>query len=189
MDSRTPGKLAHEWSPAVWAALLFISASAWAASPAETSSGVKSAWVPKEFNFTYVGFTTKYSCDALQDKMKSILLELGARPDLQVRKWGCGSDLPGVSVRMNVLQPAGNADAQQVGAHWKRVDLLARRDPMDAAGDCELISQLKLQVLPLFAARNVDYSATCAKGLPLPGATRLAADLLVADSISATASR
>ena len=42
-------------------------------------------WSPKELTFAYTGFTTKYSCDGLQAKMRSVLLELGSRPDLQVR--------------------------------------------------------------------------------------------------------
>jgi hypothetical protein len=187
MLGRDPGKILQ--GAALVTAFLVVCASAGATPTGSSTTSQSAAWVSKEFNFTYVGFTTHYSCDALQDKMKSILLELGARPDLQVRKWGCGSDRPGVSVQMNVLQPAGKSGAEQVGAHWKRVDLLAGREPADAAGDCELISEIKLQVLPLFTARNVDYSATCTGHFTLPGATRLAADLLVADPGSATASR
>jgi hypothetical protein len=146
-------------------------------------------WVPKELNFAYQGFTTTYSCDGLQDRMRRVLIKLGARHDLQVRGFGCtqlvGPDpFAGVRIKMNVLQPAGSQGAQAVPAHWKRVDLLADlddRDPVDAAGDCELIGQIKQKVLPLFATRNVDYSATCEWGHLLVGGTRLKAEVLVAD--------
>jgi hypothetical protein len=167
-------------------------ASAWANPQSEpsASSGRESAvWTPKELNFVYQGFTTKYSCDGLQDKMKRVLIKLGARPDIQVRGWGCtrlqGPDpFAGVRIKMNVLQPAGNEAGQAVPAHWKMVDVLADpddRDPVEAAGDCELIGQIKQKVLPLFATRNVDYRSTCAWRQLLVGATRLKAEVLVAD--------
>jgi hypothetical protein len=193
MGGRSPWKRAQRWIAVVSAALPLTSAAAFG-NPAETSAAPESAvWVPKVLTFTYQGFTTKYTCDALWTKMKQILLELGARPDLQVRTWGCTEPVapdifPGVTVQMNVLQP-GASGAQAVAAHWKKVNLLANRNPVEAAADCELISQIKLRVLPLFAARNVDYSATCARGQPVPGSTRLTADVLVADSSPATASR
>jgi hypothetical protein len=100
-----------------------------------------------------------------------------------------GADiLPGVTAQMNVLQPAAPG-ATPLAAHWKRVDLLANRSPSEAAGDCELISEIKLSVLPLFTVRNVDYSATCVPGQLHTGTTRLTADVLVADASGATASR
>jgi len=192
MPGRDRGKRL-QWSCAALAATL-VSTSAARAGPAQTSAASEPAvWVPKVLTFTYHGFTTKYTCDALQTKMKTWLLELGARPDLQVRTWGCTQPVapdvfPGVTVQMNVLQPAASA-AQAMTAHWKRVDLLANRSPLDAAADCELISQIKLDVLPLFTARNIDYQATCSRGQIQPGATRLTADVLVADSNAATPSR
>jgi hypothetical protein len=186
------GRRVHR-SGAILGALLLASGAA-LGSPAQTSATSESAvWVPKVLTFTYHGVTTRYTCDALRTKMHGFLLELGARPDLQVRSWGCTQPVapdifPGVSVEMSVLQPASSG-APSVAAHWKKVDLLANRNPVDAAADCELISQIKLNVLPLFTTRNVDYSATCAAGQLHPGATRLTANVLVADSSPATTSR
>jgi len=142
-------------------------------------------WTPKKLKFVYKhGVTTHYSCDGLRDKMKDMLTRLGAG-DIEIRSTGCinlsGPDVfPGMDVRMKVLQPAHEwAMGHTVPAHWKKVDLLAGRDPVDAAGDCELIAQIKQDVLPLFVTRNVDYSATCQKGSVLPGATRLTAEVLL----------
>jgi len=149
-------------------------------------------WVPKELNFRYVGFTTKYSCDGLRDKVRRILLQLGARADLKVTGYGCISvntpeTTPGVHIAMHVLQPASATPGQTVAAHWKTVDLLADRNLVDAGLDCELVSQLDRDVLPLFAPRHVDYSAACSVNNPLIGGTRLKADVLVADPASAAA--
>lgn len=197
MRFKNPGERSlHRPVAALTAVTVLTCASAWAdpQSDASAGSGRESAvWAPKELNFVYQGFTTNYSCDGLQDKMKKILLKLGARDDIQVRGWGCtqltGPDpFAGVRIRMNVLQPAGKQGGQAVPAHWQRVDLLADpddRDPVDAAGDCELVEQIKQKVLPLFATRNVDYSATCVRRQLLVGATRLKAEVLVADPIAA----
>jgi hypothetical protein len=155
---------------------------------ASVCAGDESAvWVPKQLNFVYRGFTTKYSCDGLQEKMRRVLLQLGARDDLKVIRYGCLSvnapeTTPGVRIVMHVLQPASGTAAQTVAAQWRTVDLLADRGPFKASLDCELIAQLNRDVLPLFATRHVDYSAQCAANMPLVGGTRLKADVLVADA-------
>ena len=172
------------------AAALLACVSVWAGpqTSSVTSAGESAVWVPKELNFVYRGFTTKYSCDGLQEKMRRILLQLGARDDLKVMRFGCLSvnspeTTPGVRIIMHVLQPASGAAAQTVAAQWKTVDVLADRDPSKAALDCELIAQLDREVLPLFATRQVDYSAACSAYTPLVGGTRLKADVLVADTV------
>ncbi len=174
--------------------LAFLCAGAGPAALAATGSGEQGAvWVQKEVNFRYVGFTTKYTCDGLMDKMRRILLWLGARDDLKMTGYGClginaPETTPGVRIVMHVLQPAGATAGQTVAAHWKRVDLLAAHDLLDAARDCELIAQLHRDVLPLFAARDVEYSATCSVHTPLVGGTRLKVNVPVADSSTPTAS-
>ena len=172
------------------ALVMLTCAPLWAAPQADSSavSGAESAvWAPRKLNFAYTGFSTIYSCDGLRDKMKRILVKLGAGPGLSVRAFGCTrlggrpDQLASVEIKMNVLQPVGNQDHQAVAARWKRVDLLANRDPVDAAADCELIEQIKEKVLPLFTTRNVDYGATCEVHKLLVGATRLKAEVLIAE--------
>jgi hypothetical protein len=170
---------------ALVAVVLLICSSASSAADARGDSPRELAvWVPMQLNFVYRHSTTQYSCSGLEARMKSLLLKLGARPDLDVRGYGCtqltGPDpLAGVKIRMNVLEPAGARPG--LGAHWTRVDLLADRNNLEAASDCELIEQVAQRILPLFTVRNVDYNATCQFRSPLPGSTRLKADVLVAD--------
>ena len=188
---------------AVGAALMTLlgGASAWADGPSGVAAAdgqgaaiVPAAWTPKELLFTYqTGFTTKYSCDGLRDRMRKLLIDLGARDDLQVQSFGCmnlsGPDVfPSVRVRMSVLEPARQwAIGQTVPAQWKHVDLLADRNAVDAATDCELVEQIKLKVLPLFATRNVDYSALCEKNHLVVGGTRLTAEVLLPNQSVPTA--
>jgi len=182
--------------PAAAVAVL-LTVTGWAAgdeTEAAAARGESAVWTPKELNFVYQGFTATYSCDGLRDKVRSILLELGARQDLQVRESACSSlgrpdPFPGVRIKMNVLQPAADKSAtagtQSVPAHWKAVDLTPDRDAVSAAGDCELVEQVKQSILPLFTTRNVQYSSNCVPHQLQIGATRLRAEVLVPDQKNA----
>jgi len=170
----------------------FLCSCAWA-TPAANAPAAETAesphqpamWAPVQLKFTYRQVTTTtYTCSGLQARVKGLLLKLGARPDLHLRSYGCtklsGPDpFAGVQIRMNVLEPDGTQPA--VPAHWKRVDLLEDRTLLDAAADCELIQQVEQQIVPVFAARNVDFNATCQPRNVVPGSTRLRADVLIAD--------
>jgi hypothetical protein len=159
--------------------------------PAQSPSPAWAVWTPKELRFTYMGFTSHYSCDGLADKMRSIVLQLGARPDLKVRETPCSGPLgrptefPGVTINMNVLTPwdaaTASATATSVPAHWKLVQISTDRDPLREAGDCELIEQVKTRVLPLFTARNIDYRSTCIPNQLQVGGTVLKAEVLISD--------
>jgi hypothetical protein len=158
---------------------------------------VQAVWAAKKLNFTYMGFTARYSCDGLTDKVRKILLDLGARPDLKVSASGCDrgfgtpSRFPGVSGTVQVLVPLGDktppADAPPVNAQWKSVVIAPRGEPLSAAGDCELTEQIKQRILPLFTSRNVEYSSTCIPYQLQVGGTRLKADVLVAEQPPAKA--
>jgi hypothetical protein len=147
-------------------------------------------WTPKQLRFVYQGFTSRYSCDGLAEKMRAVLLKLGARKDLQVAPTPCSGSLgtpspfPGVTIKMHVLETANGKEydpaAPPVAARWKTVDLAGSGDPIDSAGDCELIEQIKARILPLFTTRNVAYSSNCIPYQLSVGGTRLKAEVLVA---------
>ncbi len=178
-------------SAAALALLLSFAPSSRAQAPADTAPPTWAIWTPKELRYTYMGFTSHYSCDGLRDKMRSILLQLGARPDLTVREVPCSgvsgrpTEFPGVTVKMNVLAPwdaaTANASATPVPAHWKTVQISTDTDPLREAGDCELIEQVKSRVLPLFNARHVDYHSSCVPNQLQIGGTELKAEVLIAD--------
>ena len=146
--------------------------SALADTPAAAEPVQPAVWTPKQLRFVYSGFTTKYSCDGLRDKMRQVLLKLGAREDdLVVAEAGCPdlgrpTTFPTVDIKMNVLKPApppppGANAPPAVPAQWQLVDLTQYRDPLNAAGDCELIEQLKERVVPLFTTRKIEYRSNC----------------------------
>lgn len=165
-----------------------------AASPPSAAANAQTAqWVQKRLRFTYMGFTTHYSCEGLSDKVRSVLLQLGARrKGLKVYPLGCVRSLgvpepaPSVAGTVYVLEPmagepAGNAGATGVAAHWQTVDVRLARSALEQAAQCELLEQVRQRILPLFATRNVQFSSNCfPHQLTLPGAT-LRVDVLEAD--------
>jgi hypothetical protein len=188
-----------------------------AAEAAADTGTVAAEWKAVELNFLYQGLTAKYSCLGLRHRLESVLLKLGARPDMQLQALGCTSlggvdPFPSVRVNMNVLQRSGTGGARAEGvdpfpgvnakmsvlqpalasgaagggasvpAHWATVDLVPEVNPVQAAGDCELLEQIKTFVLPLFATRNVDSSFTCVPNQLQNGAARLRVEVLVSDT-------
>lgn len=182
--------------------------------PASAQGSTQSAvWVPRKLSFTYQGFTTHYSCDGLRDKMRSILLELGARrQDLDVRSANCTrlvgpEPFPGVEAKFYVLVPASeastprppqtpapgsepptapnppgtaapNASGPTTAAHWQTVDLQSASDPLSQSGGCELLEQVKRQVLKLFTTRDIRYDDNCFPHTLLAGGTSIKLQVL-----------
>ena len=186
-------------APTLAACSLLLSAAALAQAPPQASPAPPAwaVWTPKELRFVYMGFTSHYSCDGLRDKMRVILLQLGARPDMKLRETPCAGQLgrptefPGVTAKMDVLTPFDaaktNAAETPLPAHWKSVQISTDRDPLREAGDCELIEQVKSRVLPLFTARNIEYRSTCIPNQLQVGGTLLKAEVLIADEQKAPA--
>jgi hypothetical protein len=139
---------------------------------ADTASQAPAKWVARKLHFSYVGFTTHYSCDGLRGQVKDILQQLGARDtDLVVKTSGCtrleGPEVfPGVNATFSALEPASGtnpaaADSQPVTARWEKVTLNSDTTRRTNAGGCELIEQVKKYILPLFTTRNLSFASSC----------------------------
>src|ERR1700694_5518906 len=92
--------------PAVCLTLAFMASHAGAATPvpaaptpaAPTPAGppaqpvgnpVAAVWKEHHIDFFYMGRTARYSCEGLRDKVRAMLLDLGARRDLKIMAVGC----------------------------------------------------------------------------------------------------
>ena len=140
--------------------LLFVSLSAVGADES-SAAPLAAKWVPRKVHFMYTpvtpsNVTTYYSCDKLQAQMTTILKQLGAR-DAVVEPFGCATNggaerFAGVDATFSVLEPAGSSDqaavsSDSVDAHWDKVTLRS-------GASCDLIEQVKREILPLFSTRN-----------------------------------
>src|ERR1700687_3092690 len=79
-------------SLAVMAAQTFGAAPQAAAPTAVTGIPVAAVWREQHLDFFYMGRTSRYSCDGLRDKVRAMLLDLGARRDLKIAAIGCADD-------------------------------------------------------------------------------------------------
>lgn len=126
---------------------------------------VDASWQRHELDFTYTGFTSKYSCEGLEQKLKLLLKLAGARPDGDVRVV-CTSAIGGpqlnstVLLKFNTLAPVAG-DKAAITAAWKDISWHAGSPRGLEAGDCELVDDFARRILPLFTTRGVENRMTC----------------------------
>jgi hypothetical protein len=128
----------------------------------------KASWRQHEVEFQYMGFTTFYTCDGIEDKVKLVLKRLGARDDVQVRAMGCDFGLRNISphawvrAQFSTLTPMGaDFHGESVNAEWQPFELSPRRPDFMGEGECELMHWMRPLVTGNFALRNLEYRASC----------------------------
>jgi hypothetical protein len=129
---------------------------------------VTSAWQHHKVTFNYVGFTSLYTCDGLEDHVRQILLHLGARKDANVRASGCPgpygrpSQTAWVNADFYTLAPAAAAGASDtVQARWTALEVTPQRPSFMGDGDCELVQEMKDLITKNFSLRNIEYHTDC----------------------------
>ena len=133
---------------------------------ADTASSdvLGAAWQHHKASFNYFGSTTLYTCDGLRDKLKQILLALGARKDLKVFTGGClgpgSTPSRSVIVKMNFFALAPSAP----NVRWAPVALTPRDPSFLGDGDCELIQEMKDLITKNFSWRDLQYTTDCVPG-------------------------
>ena len=136
------------------------------AAHADTLAGT---WKAKQARFHYSGFTSQYTCDGLRSKVKTVLVALGARDDVKV-EGSCGGRTfnepqmsQSVVIGFAVAVPAEGrgSPGETFPVEWRVVQLRPKNPTSLAWGDCELVEQLREQVLPLFNPRDVKDNTTC----------------------------
>jgi len=126
-------------------------------------------WQKHQYSFAFMGFTTTYSCDGLADKLKSLLVAAGARPDVKATPGACASGFgrPDKLARADLTfytlsPPTGDpADGTPVNGRWLPVEMQPRKPRELATGDCELVEQFRSNLLPMFTTRNIENHTTC----------------------------
>jgi hypothetical protein len=136
----------------------------------DASAREPGSWQKHDYSFTFMGFTSTYSCDGLADKIKLLLIAAGARKDVKSQPGACASGFgrPDKFARADLsfytlapLSSAAASDGKPVDGTWRPV-AIAQRSPRELqAGDCELVEQFRSNVLPMFTTRSVENHTTC----------------------------
>jgi len=137
---------------------------------------VAAVWKEQRLDFSYMGRTARYSCEGLRDKMRSLLLDLGARRDLKVSLWGCDESAPlrhaYLGPRLSIVfsspalpdaaaKPLRPGDLSAVQARYESFTLTSDAFRNYGVGDCELVEEFARQILPKFATKDVKQDITC----------------------------
>lgn len=165
-------------SPTGLAALLIglhcLAQSAAAAQGAAASADVDGAWQHHRVSFTYVGFTTLYTCDGLEDHVRQILIYLGARKDVHVTASGCpgpfnapshsafvDAEFDALAAAAGAAAATGAAASVTVKGRWTALEVTSRRPSFMGDGDCELVQEMKDLITRNFSLRNLEYRTKC----------------------------
>lgn len=130
---------------------------------------VTAQWQSYDLRFHYFGFTTYYSCSGLEDRLEQLLMEMGADRDVRVIASGCFGfhDVSKtLSARIQVRMPALQGTSQDASfpAVSKSVLLRSSRYGDMGAGDCELLEQVRDQLLPALKLQLVKDDLSCMPG-------------------------
>jgi hypothetical protein len=148
-------------------ALLLASASMAAE---DGASAEQASWRHTKQTMTFFGFTSAYTCDGIEGKVREILLMFGARKDAKVSATGCsgtaGINAPSrsawVRVEFDALAPGpGAGGAEAVEGQWAPIEVTAHR-PFDMKeGDCEIVEHLRGVIMQGFAFKDLEYETRC----------------------------
>ena len=178
-----------------------------AGAPAEGDS-VEAVWKPQQVNFEYRGYSTTYSCRSLEDKLELILRSVGAREDVQLRSYACDEQVGSARFQILLQSPVvasednlreltthdakddlvarvngeklpSAADIPRFAAVWKTVSFARDRRMRLERGDCELVQQLRRQILPRMSVHIVKDNVRCSSSMGNIGRPRLTVSALV----------
>jgi hypothetical protein len=182
-------------------------ATAVADSPVDGES-VEAVWKPQRMNFEYRGYSTTYSCRSLEHKLELILRSVGAREDVQLIGYACDEQIgsarfqillqsPVVASEQNLRELTTHdakdelvarvngeklpsaADLPRFTAVWKTVSFARDRRMRLERGDCELVRQLRRQILPRMSVHIVKDNVRCSSSMGNIGPPRLTVSALV----------
>lgn len=140
------------------------------------SGPVQAVWKEQRLDFSYMGRTARYSCQGLRDKMRSLLLDLGARRDLQVSLYACDESAPlrrgYLGPKLSIVfsspalpdpaaKPARPGDLLAVDARYEPFTLTSDAFKNYGVGDCELVEEFAREILPRLSARVEKQDITC----------------------------
>jgi hypothetical protein len=155
---------------------LMFAASVWSAD-AHTGHPIAAVWKEQHLSFFYMGRTSRYTCDGLRDKVRAMLLDLGARRDLRITALGCedtvaraqqGSLGPSLNIVFSApalpdasAKPLHPGDLGARDARFETFTITSDAFRNMGIADCELVEEFAHQILPKFVTRDLKQDITC----------------------------
>jgi hypothetical protein len=130
-------------------------------------------WKEQHVDFRYRGRTAQYSCDGVRDKVRAMLIDLGARRDAKIAAIGCSGDgVPSSAASLSVIfsapalpeaaaKPLHVGDLVATDARFESFTIASDAFRNMGIGDCELVEEFARQILPKLTTRNVKQDIAC----------------------------
>lgn len=174
----------------------------------DTEASIAAVWYSQVVKFEYRAGGTVYMCRSLQRKVEQILLQVGVRDRARFVRFYCGELSSIVTAKIAVVSPIeateenlrrltdydskdvliarvqgrslpAATDVPVFTAAWRTVSLSGMRF---TRGDCELLQQLRQQVLPKLAVRIVgDNLQHCSTAFARSAEPQLVVQALITD--------
>jgi hypothetical protein len=157
------------------AGLLATSSMSWSlAAAAAPQPGGPAEWRPHDIIVDLHNLPVRYTCDDLWYKFHDVLLTLGAGPQMEIVTYRCGPQLgelansPSVQLRFSLpeLLDTGQARWADIDATPRTVRLTPGHPASLRDSDCELLRQLKDELLAALPDRVVSFNLACAAPRP-----------------------
>jgi hypothetical protein len=141
-----------------------------------TGIPMAAVWREQHLDFFYMGRTSRYSCDGLRDKVRAMLLDLGARRDLKIAAIGCedsgrmraNSPVPSLHITFSVpelpdpsVKPLHEGDLAATDARFESFTIASDAFRNLGFGDCELVQEFSRQILPKLVTRSLKRDISC----------------------------
>jgi hypothetical protein len=139
------------------------------ATAAPPQLGRPAQWRPHDIIVDLHNLPIRYSCDDLWYKFHDVLLALGARPDLKIVTYRCGprsadANSPSVQLRFSVPELLSPKEARwaDIDAAPQTIRLMPGQPGSLHDSDCELLRQIKDQLLAALPGRVTSFNLACA---------------------------
>ncbi len=133
---------------------------------------LEAQWEFYQIRFRYAPITTFYSCDAIEGKLKRLLIILGARDDARVEMKCFGNDnlkrrreqrIYRILLAFAMPVPADRSDLTReiFPAEWQETRVTGNVSRYLDGGDCELVDQFQRFVIPKLPIKKSTKSLHC----------------------------
>jgi hypothetical protein len=144
---------------------------------APTPVGQPAVWTQHDLLVSFDHLPVLYSCDDLWYKFHDVLLAIGARPDMRILAYQCGKGVgqlahsPQVHLHFFIPQAVRGAAARwaDVNVEPRTIRLAPGHPSSLKASDCELLAQMKDDLLAALPDRILKFNLACeAPATPWP---------------------
>jgi hypothetical protein len=161
------------------------------ADPQPDDTATQAVWMTQTITFVYRGYSTIYTCSGLQRTLQRVLVGVGAARDgIRLQAYSCDDQSGWARFELTVESPIEATpenvralttydsrdtlvatvrgerlptaeDLPRFPAVWKTVSFARDRGMKLAPGDCELVQELRRQVLPRMSVHIIRDDVRC----------------------------